>query len=475
MQPNDRSLLKLFSRMAPPLVMRCLIIGTLQFFLKRAILGKKDQSVLAAYAIISNVESLVFILVFNGLHIVSATVSRLNAHEAIANPTEIGVTYRQGVLLGTLLMLPTAILCITAPTVFAWLDQPATIVESSTIYFRYSFFAYLADMLYRTQARIVIGLSQPHIALIADTVESVLDVTLTYLLVNGKYGFPEMGIQGAAIAYVIAATTTAAGNFFYLRAKKDFKKYELFRFEFLSAFQSPQFKKLLLGGLQISLHASILSITQIITRFLLGLHGEAPLAALEAALGCGYVISLLIAGLSEAASVIVGYLAQNHPHDAFRAGNITIAGSVLVTILLTMPGFIYPQMIMRCFFTHDQYQRNAVLMNIFLRIQMVMEIINSASNSGSDVLSGFLETRKPFLFSFIFVFILNASCVLAAHFFFHQNPTVLYGIQLIGLALNAIGIVNCWRIMQERKNMILESPRHIDAEQNLPMTVFSPA
>ena len=104
---------QLFKQSAPILVTRYLAMGLLQFFAKRIILGQKSESVLAAYAIIGIIESLVFILVFSGLHIVSARISQLHADEMKASaqrrentfdPKIIGETYRQGVLFGILLM-----------------------------------------------------------------------------------------------------------------------------------------------------------------------------------------------------------------------------------------------------------------------------------------------------------------------------------------------------------------------------------
>ena len=48
-----------------------------------------------------------------------------------------------------------------------------------------------------------IGVGNTKIVLISGMIGNALNVLLNYLLIFGKYGFPEMGIQGAAIATVI--------------------------------------------------------------------------------------------------------------------------------------------------------------------------------------------------------------------------------------------------------------------------------
>ncbi|OGT25903.1 MAG: hypothetical protein A3I77_01415 [Gammaproteobacteria bacterium RIFCSPLOWO2_02_FULL_42_14] len=459
---------QLFKQSAPILVTRYLAMGLLQFFAKRIILGQKSESVLAAYAIIGIIESLVFILVFSGLHIVSARISQLHADEMKASaqrrentfdPKIIGETYRQGVLFGILLMLPTTAICFAAPTLFSWLGQSEMIVAQSAVYLRYGLFAYWADMLYRTQARVVIGLSQPKIALIADSAESILDVVLTYFFVNGKYGFPDMGVEGAAVAYAISAATTATGTFFYLHTHVNFQRYELFRNEFLSAYRSPQFNELVCGGLHLSLKTSILPTTQMITKILFGSRSNAPLAAIEVVFGYSAVASLFVAGFSEAASIVIGRLAEHHSAEAIQIGNYSMCGCFTLTVLLALPAIMQPQSIVRLFLNAEQHPLSFSMARVLLQIQAVMEIINSISNTGSDVLLGFLETRGPFLLSAIFICAFNSTLLLIAHFLFHLDPLMLYGLQLTGMTLNTVGVAAMWWMRPWKKCPAPESPK----------------
>src|SRR3989338_3079239 len=294
-QPSNtaESPFKILSRSAPLLVCRGIVIGGLQFFAKRAVFAQADESLLPTYAIYSAIEGLIFILVFRGFRIISAKAAYLHAkeieshaHLTAFNATEMGVLYRQGVLLGGALMIPAFFLCISAPSIFRLTNQSDETIKNSAPYFFYGFIGYAADMLYRSRARIDIGRLQPASALIGDIIESVIDVTGTYLLVNGKWGLPKMGVVSGAIAYMVSAITIATAYNLRSYYHPVYQHYQLYHFswqEFKKCFYSPEFKILLWGGLHIAFKFSIVNITFILTTQLCRLSGSAALIGLQAA------------------------------------------------------------------------------------------------------------------------------------------------------------------------------------------------
>lgn len=453
---------------APLLITRAFVIAALQFFAKRAILAQADELLLAAYADIGAIEVLIFRL-FKGLHIVSAKTAHLRTEEINAkndltkfNPIEIGVLYRHSVLFSGVLIFPITLLCLSATTIFRWTNQPEMVIENSASYFYYGIFAYFADMLYRSQARIMIGLSQPSSPLIADTVESVLDVILTYSLVNGKWGLPKKGVEGAAIAYAGSAVATAVGFAFYLNSRDDLKKYQLYQFklsEFKNALCSAEFKKVLTGGLYISCKSSIVYITQIVTTFLCGISGPGALVGLQAAGAYGFLVSLPIGGFSEAASVVVGRLFKNNLSDASKIGYFALRASLLFSSICAASLFIFSDQVAKIFINRDAaHEKDFQTVKTFLRIQAMMEVVSSIGNVGADVLAGCLETRYPFLLTVAFIFALNSALTVAAHFVFHQDASTIYAVQLTGLVLSSAGMLLRWNQKNNAVN-ISENPR----------------
>lgn len=76
-----------------------------------------------------------------------------------------------------------------------------------------------------------IGITRTRVITYNAIVMAVVNVALDYVLIFGKFGFPEMGIKGAAIASVIAEAMSLAFYLIYTYAAVDFKKYALNKLE----------------------------------------------------------------------------------------------------------------------------------------------------------------------------------------------------------------------------------------------------
>lgn len=492
--PATESSSHLLSRTALPLILRGFVIAGFQHFGKRIILAKADESLLTTYAVYSAIEGLIFILIFRGLRIVSATVSHVYAKEKNPNknilfdPAEIGVVYRQGVLFGCVLMIPAALLCAITPFLFRWTKQPDVVLQNCISYFSWGFLSYFIDMLYRSRARVDIGMTSAFPVLIGDISESVLDVAFTYIFVNGKCGMPKMGVAGSAIAYTIAAAITALG--YHLRSyfTASLQPYHLYRFSFTelkTTIISHEFKTMMIGGFHIAFKYAILYITLMLTTFICGLSGSGALAGLQAAGAYGYLVTLPLGGLSEAASVVIGRLYQDHWQEAKKIGNAIMMMGLLYSYLCAAALFIFINPVARLFVDETQHPTDFQIVKQFLRVQAIMEIVNSVGNTGGSVLAGCLETRLPFLLSMLFIFVMNSVLAVTTYFGFHGDALSMYSIQILGLFFNALGVWMQWRqhtnpnekpmltvdaiIYRAKTTLFRESPRRHQIEMGLPL------
>lgn len=91
----------------------------------------------------------------------------------------------------------------------------------------YGFFFSFVNVMFRA---LYIGITRTKVLTINAVVMALTNVLLDYLLVFGKWGFPEMGVKGAAIASVIAEASSILFFLIYTYAAVDFKKYGLNHF-----------------------------------------------------------------------------------------------------------------------------------------------------------------------------------------------------------------------------------------------------
>ncbi len=75
-----------------------------------------------------------------------------------------------------------------------------------------------------------IGITQTRYLAYTAALMAIVNISLDYLLIFGHFGFPEMGIRGAALASVIAEISAVVFFILITVIKVDLSKYQLFRF-----------------------------------------------------------------------------------------------------------------------------------------------------------------------------------------------------------------------------------------------------
>ncbi|OAV67731.1 Multidrug-efflux transporter [Bacteroidales bacterium Barb6XT] len=91
----------------------------------------------------------------------------------------------------------------------------------------FGFFFSFGSMMFRA---LFVGITRTKMLTLNAILTALVNVVLDYLLIFGNFGFPEMGIKGAAIASVIAEAVSILFFLIYTRLTVDIRKYGLDRF-----------------------------------------------------------------------------------------------------------------------------------------------------------------------------------------------------------------------------------------------------
>src|SRR5690606_6779262 len=106
-------------------------------------------------------------------------------------------------------------------------------IRSWGIFFAFINFSFIAFF---------VGTLRTPILVYSTLLQAISNVIFDYLLIFGKFGFPEMGIEGAALASVISEVVAACYFLGFTFFKVDLKKYELFDFH---AFEWKKLRRML--------------------------------------------------------------------------------------------------------------------------------------------------------------------------------------------------------------------------------------
>lgn len=215
--------------------------------------------------------------------------------------------------------------------------------EAAALYLRIYVLSFLPMAVSSMMAVVLRCIDAAVIPLLAGVFSVMLNTVLNYLLIFGKYGFPALGIQGAAIASVIAQIAALALTFLFFVKRLRSKGIRI-PFDIRLAGQE---RMGYLGILAPILVCEFMwSLGENVYAAIYGHLGTWPCAAMTMT---GPVQGLMIgalSGLSQAAGIMIGKLLGNEAYeqaygDSKRLMKYGFAGSLMLSVLLLLTGRYY--------------------------------------------------------------------------------------------------------------------------------------
>ena len=208
-------------------VLVCLLMEQLIGLTDTAYLGRVGEAELGASALAGIFYLMIFMLGFGFSIGAQILIARRNGAKEYS---QIGPLFMQSTAFLLLMALVLFILSkVFAARIMGALIEAPDVREAAVRYLDYRvygfFFAYVGSMF----RAFYVGTTRTRILTINSIVMVLTNVVLNYLLIFGKFGFPEMGIAGAAIASSISEGVSALFYILYTRYRTDWRRYK-FRF-----------------------------------------------------------------------------------------------------------------------------------------------------------------------------------------------------------------------------------------------------
>lgn len=188
-----------------------------------AFLGRVGEVELGASALAGVYFLAVFMLGFGFSMGAQILIGRRNGEGRFA---KIGPIVTQGgIFLVALAILAFAFTNLCSPFLLKSMFKSEEIFRASILYLDwrvYGFFFAFVSLIFRA---FFVGIQQTRVLSVSSLVMVTVNIMLNYTLIFGKFGFPEMGIGGAALASSIAEAVAMLFLFFYIRLRVDLNKY----------------------------------------------------------------------------------------------------------------------------------------------------------------------------------------------------------------------------------------------------------
>ena len=282
-------------------VMLGMLGHTLVSLVDNIMVGKLDPTNLAA---VSLGNSFVFIGMAIGIGFSSAITPLIAEADSEKNHDKLQSTFVHGIILCTALSLILFLSIFLFRDIMLLMNQPKEVVELALPYLELVVISLIPLLIFQAFKQFCDGLSLTIYPMYAAIIANVINIIINYVLIFGKFGFPQMGIIGAAIGTLISRIVML--GFLILIIKYNSKIKECLRNIKQVKFDKLMFKKILNIGIPSSLQMVFEVVFFTTAIWLSGLLGENPQSANQIALNLSSMTFMIASGLSVSAMVRVG-------------------------------------------------------------------------------------------------------------------------------------------------------------------------
>ncbi len=171
-------------------------------FVNTLALSELDENILAATSLIGTVQT----IVINTPCFMLGTISGLVSNACGAQDyVKVGVILKNGFTFAIILSIPMVVLALSSNHILRLAGQPEELLNVVQKYFYASSWGIPALFLLHTERQVMLGTSNFMPVNILGFIDNGMPVLLGYLLVNGKLGFPMLGIAGMGYATAICS------------------------------------------------------------------------------------------------------------------------------------------------------------------------------------------------------------------------------------------------------------------------------
>ena len=227
--------------------------------------------------------------------------------------TRIGPVFMQGTLF--LLLLAGALFTIShfySPVILRKLIGSDDVYQATMSYIDwrvYGFFFSFIAVMFRA---FYVGITKTKILTANSVVMVLTNVMLNYVLIFGKFGFPALGIAGAAIASSISEAVSVLFFIFYTWKKIDYKKYAMFSF---SGIDFRMLRQILSVSIWIMVQHGIAFLGWFIFFVVMEHQGERPLAITNVVRSISSFLFMFVNAFASTSSSLVSNLIGSGKSD----------------------------------------------------------------------------------------------------------------------------------------------------------------
>lgn len=351
---------------------------------------------------------------------------------------EVGVIYRNSVLLGVVIGVLCCIAMWNMSSILTVFGQSAKLVALTQTYFHYAGFVLLIMMVTYPSSQFYTAIGHPKVNFWIAACRCPVTIFLSYIFIYGSWGLPQLGLGGIMVAVLVTqfpvSITTIAMTLFS-KYKNQFKLYDQQRWLDFSII-----KQLVKVGLPISFQSSTEMIGVTLMLYMMGWYGTDALAASQ--IVNQYVIVLIVfyLGCSQSLSVLVSRAYAEKKRELIKEYTLSAIGLMTcLQLFIAMVFLFFWQPLTELFLNSDHSHHHYTILSLahyFFLIAIVMNYCDGLRYIITGAYRGLHDAKTPMIIGLIGI------CVIGLTSSYVMSVWIGWGPVGVRMGL-AFGIILC--------------------------------
>ncbi len=308
-------------------------VGTALNLVDNMMIGTQGEAALAAVSLSNRIFFILIITLFgiySGLGIYSAQYWGKKDIESIKKI--MGIAFTLGLALSTIFTIGT----VAFPTqILSLFSRDTIVLVKGSNYLSIAAFTYIPVSIAYVYTYTSRSVHRTKLPMVASIIALSINTFLNYLLINGNWGAPELGVRGAAIATLTARIIELALLITIIYKSKDHPLAGHIR-EFFN-FTKSMFVKVVKTAIPVIINESAWSIGVSVYFIAYGFLGTAAIAAAQVSLTISDLIWAFLIGMGNATAVIVGNkIGEGKLDDAYTIAKKLVKMEFIVSFFLAI-------------------------------------------------------------------------------------------------------------------------------------------
>lgn len=318
--------------------------------------------------------------------------------------------------------------------ILPFMGQPENVLKAAKPYYVLLCASYFPFMMFFSVKQFFEGIGNTKIAMQITLISNIINVVVNYILIFGKFGFPELGLIGAGIGTFLSRLVMPLLFVYFIVRNSRFKRY------FILARIQPLVKQKVVSVLKIGIPIGFQIIVEVVTfgtgAIMMGWLGETPLAAHQVAIGLAAFTYMISLGISQATTIRVSH--QMGVKDYTALQNAAFASTHLVLVFMMIMGVIFITLRHELPLLFTQDDDVILIASKLLVVAAIFQLFDGLQVIMLSTLRGMADVKIPMFFAFLAYLVIGIPTSYIFSFLLNVGPQGIWYGYLVGLGTAGI-------------------------------------